>query len=98
MSLAAEVSVNCKVNITINDPDVLDQVTGPNGDEWRANFYKLFNVEDVLGHLAFNCIANGIEIVTALDGWAGLPADAATMELDRGSIECETVRLTESTK
>lgn len=68
------------VKVTINDPDVIEGVTGPNGDKWRAQFYDLHDEEDVLAHLAYNCIANGCESAAMLDGWADLPADAVQME------------------
>jgi hypothetical protein len=37
----------------------------------------------VLRHWAFNCIANGVEDVARLDGWADLPPGSVTMQLDR---------------
>jgi len=71
------------VKVTINDPDVIARVTGPNGDEWRAQLYNLHTESDVLDHLAHNCVLNGVEQVNRLDGWGDLPDGAATMELER---------------
>jgi hypothetical protein len=69
------------VVVTVNDPDVIERVTGPNGDNWREQLYDLHSEEDVLAHLAYNCVANGCENARMLDGWADLPADAVTMEV-----------------
>lgn len=65
--------------VTINDPDVIERVTGPKGDEWRGDLYDLHTEEDVINHLAYNCLANGCENATMLDGWADLPAEAVEM-------------------
>lgn len=73
------VALDATAQITINDPDVIERVTGPGGDEWRSKLYNLHTEEDVLSHLAFNCLFNGVEQVNRLDGWADLPDDAATM-------------------
>jgi len=77
--------------ITITDPDVIERVTGPKGDEWRAQLYNLHTEEDVLSHLAFNCLFNGVEQVNRLDGWADLPNDAATM-VRVGDVHLEGVK------
>lgn len=69
------------VIVTVNDPDVIERVTGPGGDEWRAQVYGgLHTANDVLRHLAWNHISGGVERANQLDGWADLPDDAATME------------------
>ena len=67
------------VSVSINDPDVIERVTGPGGDEWRSRAYNLRTKDDVVRHLAYNAIANGIDRANRLDGWADLPDDAATM-------------------
>jgi hypothetical protein len=76
------VSMERRVRVTINDPDVLERITGPDGDEWRAQIFKLYGEEDVLNHLAANCLVNGLENARLLDGWADLPAEAVRMEPD----------------
>lgn len=73
------VQLEAGCEIVINDPDVIERVTGPGGDEWRAVDDNLHTEKDVLGHLAYNCLLNGITKVNQLDGWADLPDDAATM-------------------
>jgi hypothetical protein len=69
------------VEITINDPDVIERVTGPNGDNWREQLYNLHTEEDVLAHLAGNCLANGQENASNLDGWGDLPVEAVQMKV-----------------
>lgn len=70
-----------EVEVTINDRDVIERVTGPKGDIWRAQLYDLHTEEDVLDHLAYNAVANGVRQVNRLEGWADLPDDAAVMEV-----------------
>jgi hypothetical protein len=90
------VTVERQVKVTVNDPDVLDRVTGPEGDGWRAQLYDLHTEEDVLRHLAANCLFNGQENARLLDGWADLPAEAVRMEVEPGGepteVEEETGR------
>ena len=75
------VNLNATVEIAVNDPDVIERVTGPGGDEWRAQLYNLHTAGDVLNHLAYNCVANRCQNAALLDGWADLPADAVCMEV-----------------
>jgi hypothetical protein len=69
------------VLVTINDPDVIGRVTGPKGDEWRSYAYKLHTRDEVLGHLAYNAVANGITSVANLDGWADLSRHDTLMDV-----------------
>lgn len=69
------------VEVTVNNRDVIDRVTGPEGDDWRADLYPLHTRDDVLEMLADNCARNGVQYANKLDGWADLPADAAVMEV-----------------
>lgn len=71
------------VDITVNDPDVFERVIGPNGDEWRSYAYDLRTKGDVVRHLTFNAIVNGVEEINKLDGWADLPDGACTMRVIR---------------
>ena len=79
--------LEASVEITVNDPDVIERVTGPEGDEWRSYAYNLYTEEEVLAHLAYNALVNGITRVNQLDGWADLPDDAAVMQL-RDDVDC----------
>lgn len=71
------------VEIEVNDPDVFERVTGPGGDEWRSQAYDLRTKGDVVRHLIFNAVVNGVEQINKLNGWADLPDDACTMRLIR---------------
>lgn len=76
------VSCGVTVAIVINDEDVITRCTA-NTNGWRDDYYPLATPDDVLGHLAFNAIANGVDRVNRLDGWADLPDDACTMRVVR---------------
>jgi hypothetical protein len=69
------------VRIEINDPDVIERVTGPGGEEWRSQLYKLHTEADIANHLATACISGGDVNASFLDGWADLPAEAVRMEI-----------------
>ena len=75
------VTVGIEVEIEIRDPDVIERVTGPDGDEWRSQIYNLESEDDVLKHLAYNCAVNGAKNASLLDGWADLPAEAVAMQI-----------------
>jgi hypothetical protein len=81
------------VVVTINDPDVIERITGPGGDDWRKQAYQLHTRDEIVQHLAYNCIANGRERANELDGWADLPDDAATMGVE--GIEADGEVITE---
>jgi hypothetical protein len=76
-----DVFVSTTVRVTINNDDVIERITGPRGDEWRAAFYPLHTRDDVINHLAFNAITNGVTRARTLEGWADLADDAATMDV-----------------
>lgn len=69
------------VNIDVNDPDVIDRVVN-NVENWQGTYYRMTTADEVLDHLAYNCIANGIKDASRLEGWADLPAGAATMRVE----------------
>lgn len=74
---------NVGVTVTVEDgSDAIERITGPNGDDWRSNFYGLYTEEEVIRHLAYNCVANGIEDASRLDGWADLPPGEVTMRIE----------------
>ena len=73
-------SVETQVEITVHDPDVLERVTGPGGDEWRSHFYPLNDNADVIEHLAYNYVVNGVDDIRRLDGWADVAEDAVTFK------------------
>jgi hypothetical protein len=79
--------IDAAVCVEINDPDVIERVTGPKGDEWRSQMYNLHTKEDVIQHLAYNALVNGVGHASKLEGWADLPEGAATMSVR----ECDPV-------
>lgn len=62
--------------------DAITRVTGPGGDEWRAQMYELYTEKDVLAHWTFNAIANGIRDACELDGWADLEAETVVFRME----------------
>ena len=74
------------VKITINDAEVINRVV-ENKDGWREKFYPLYDEADVLGHLAWNAVMNGVTSASDLDGWADLQYNAATMQVMDFEVE-----------
>jgi hypothetical protein len=75
------------VKVKVTDPEHIDRCFT---EDWRSTFYTLATPDEVMQHLAFNCIANSVEDASRLDGWADLAPGALTMELDR-LVEWERV-------
>lgn len=69
-----DASVDVVVRVEVRNPDVIERVTGDGGGEWRSRFYALSTAEDVVEHLAFNFVRNGVVDVSRLDGWADCEA------------------------
>jgi hypothetical protein len=83
-----KITQEVEVEILVEDENALERITGPKGDDWRANFYKLFTEEDVLEHFAYNCINGGVKTANRLEGFADLSPGGVTMEIS--SIEEST--------
>jgi len=88
-----DVTMSVTVRIHVGDEDAIKRVIenhdsngvpqpiGSGG--WQDVLYRLGDQrDDVLGHLAYNCIANGVHDATRLDGWADLPEGTVTMRVD----------------
>lgn len=85
--------VDVSVEITVRDASAIlrcvenhDDEGVPQPDErggtgWRNTYYALRTPVDVMGHLAYNCVANGVKDASRLDGWADLERDAVTMRV-----------------
>lgn len=74
--------VECVVNVVVEDDDALQRVVGPDGDAWRTGCYGyILTEDDALQHWAYNAVTNGEQDVTMLDGWADLPRNAVTMQV-----------------
>lgn len=89
-----EVEVTARVRITIIDPSVVTRAVENHDDQgvpqpdvkdgtgWRNVLYSDVTTRDrVLAHLAYNAVANGVTNAAALDGWADMPREAATMDV-----------------
>lgn len=78
-------TVACEVIVEFDVRDEGDAISRCGEKEWRDNFYN-FSPEnlsrDVLEHWATNAIANGIEDVSRLEGWADLDPGQITMRID----------------
>ena len=70
--------------VDVRDPEVLERVTGPGGDEWREQFYRTIKTaEDVVAHFAYNAVANGVTDVSRLEGWADVDDDAVEIVVEQ---------------
>lgn len=79
MPLLAERSYDVFVRIEVNDER---GVIGRYVDGAEEHPYGLATADAIYDHLAYNAIANGVERVNRLDGWADLADDAATMVVE----------------
>lgn len=76
---ASEMTVYATV--TVHDPEAIERVTGPGGDEWRSQFYDLHTADDVIEHFVFNAVTNHVHDISRLDGWADSDPAAVTIEV-----------------
>lgn len=75
-----DVVMEVSVRVVVTDDRVIDRPVN-NVDGWRDDLYDLRTRDQVLNHLAFNCIRNGRENALLMDGWADLPENAVTMTI-----------------
>lgn len=100
MSATYDATVSVPVTVEIHDPSVIDRCVKNHDDEgrphpigdgegWRDHYYELRTAEQVIEHIAFNAINNGIDDISRLDGWADLDSSAATITVfaRQGDIE-----------
>jgi len=45
-------------------------IEGVLNDQWRSMYYKLMTPDDVANHIAYNIVANQLQDVRMLDGFA----------------------------
>lgn len=76
------IDASIRLVVTVNNPDAIERVTGPNGDEWRSQCYRLHTVEDVIEHWTYNAVLYGIEDASMLDGWADMDAGEVTFKIE----------------
>lgn len=98
MSRTYRVRMDAIVVVTIEDPSAIDRCVenhsyegNPQPDErgskgWRNVYYQLRTRDEVLEHLAFNAVANGIGDASRLDGWADLAYGAVDMDVLDASV------------
>jgi hypothetical protein len=60
-------------------------------DEWRSHFYKFYRPEEVAGNLAYNHVANLVNDVSSLDGFA----DRQPKDASFGRVEWDDADVTE---
>lgn len=84
LPLSYRVEAMATVLVDVRNPDVIERVTGPGGGEWRQQFYRtICTAEDVIAHIAFNAVANGVLDVNRLDGWADCDPDDVEILVDQ---------------
>lgn len=87
------VEVTSEVEVTVHDDSVIARVlenhdddgqpTPRGGNGWQDMFYAMDTEGDVVEHLAYNYIANGVETISRLDGWADVEAGAVEFRTNR---------------
>jgi hypothetical protein len=78
-------SLTLDVEVQVNDPSVIARCVN-NQDDWRDSFYDLRTAEEVIGHLVYNYVANGVEDIRRLDGWADVAEDAVVFSPTRSGF------------
>lgn len=80
-------TVDVEVEVDQAAIDVVD-------DEWRSHLFDLHSPSDIVEHVAFNHLLNGVDDINQLDGWAHVEHGLATFEVDR-DVEFETEETTQ---
>lgn len=87
--MSREISASGMVDIIIkvadNAPD--DVLSRALTEEWQSYYYKMEGLHDVVEHLFFNCVSNGIEDASRLDGWADLEREMLTFHVTNAEID-----------
>lgn len=90
MSARYEVTTTVLASVTVRNPDVIDRVTGLEGNEWRARFYDFHTAAEVVEHFAFNAITNGVHDITRLEGWGDCAQGDVLIEIEDKYASSET--------
>lgn len=87
------VDVMSSVKIKVTDPEHILRAVNNHTDAgipategekgFQDYYYGPMTVDEVMQHLAFNCVANGVEDASRLDGWADLEPGQLTMDFER---------------
>lgn len=94
-----DVTVTATVTVKIAD-EVTDAFTRTEDPNFRNGLYGAMTAENVLYHLAYNCVSNGVDDACRLDGWADLDRrfgspNARTIKMDVTDVQFEYVSTTE---
>ena len=81
-SRTCEVEVEIRVSSTAPEDTIRRGLT----EEWQRSFSTFDTEDQVLEHLAYNCISNGVEDASRLDGWADLDSGMLTMSVESVSM------------
>jgi hypothetical protein len=96
---AYDVEMRVTVRVEVGDDGAIlravdnhDATGSPQADErsgngWRNVYYPLRTPDDVLEHLAYNAIVNGVEDASRLDGWADLSPRVVTMRVTDADLD-----------
>lgn len=85
------VGVEATVKITVNDYDNVIGRYLEGGEAHGQHPYGLTTEDEILEHLAYNAVSNGVWHASSLDGWVDLDDSAAVMNIEH-TIECDVVR------
>lgn len=75
------VSMIAEVEIIASDDAPADVISRGTTAEFRESLYDFKSEDEVIEHLAYNCIVNGVEDAIRLDGWADLKPGVLTMQV-----------------
>jgi len=76
------VEVRTRVRVAF-EPDLLPD------DDWRRVFYDIRTPEQLAEHFAHNRVVNGIQSLSALDGFADRSDSDLAVEILESEVECE---------
>ena len=74
--------------VTFDFPKDTDAITRctENHDGWQEAYYPINSEEEVYQQFAYNCIVNGVEDISRLDGWADIEPGTHTMRFEMLSM------------
>jgi hypothetical protein len=81
------VTTSVEIVFDVRNTDATERVTGPGGDEWRSQFYRLHTLDDVLEHWAYNVICNGVFDISLLEGWADLQDADVGIDIEHSDLD-----------
>lgn len=76
-----EAVVTMSVDVKVVIAEGVDPFSRAQDPDWGGRLYGVMDQEEVLAHLAANCVNNGTVDATRLDGWADLEPGQVTMSI-----------------